>query len=105
MWKCLQSISKESIGILSINSGRVFLIDDTDKASSFNRQVCFTHFWYSNVPCIPDNVFEPMLELVVTHDGTLKLLDKMKASSANGPDSIPSYMVKACSNIIGHYLL
>lgn len=50
-------------------------------------------------------VSERIGDIEVSYNGIVKLLISLKPEKVPGPDRIPNYVLKSCSEIITHYLL
>jgi hypothetical protein len=77
------------------------------KAQALNRQYesVFTKEDLTTIPEVDSGMLIPdMLNIQFSVDGTAKLLQRLNPSKANGPDKIPTRVLKECADVIALYL-
>lgn len=105
-WKLVKSNRKDDTGIPSLTCNNNSILDDVDKAKSFNEyfESVFSKSQSRQLPTCTSQIFEPMPEIIVDGYGVLKLLQSIKPNSAPGPDGIPNLILKSCAPVISKYL-
>lgn len=82
------------------------IVDDTARANALNMyfQKMFHDGTFNVAPHYVPIIESPMPSLRITREGIVKLLHSLDTTKSQGPDGIPSVVLKACSEVISNYL-
>ena len=98
-WGFIRKLKKDCTGIPALRENGKLVTDSVGKAEILNRQFdsVFTNE-DSKIPDVTDSKSYPsMPDIIVTQEGLLKLLQKIDANKASGPDGIPAKILKLCA--------
>ena len=100
-WQYVKSIKQESSGVIPLKDENWFLkIDSHSKANIVNTQFqsVFTKEDTSSLPDKGPNPYQDIHSIKVKWKGVHKCLKGLKPFKATGPDSIPSFILKAAAD-------
>jgi hypothetical protein len=106
-WKYIKSRKKDSMGISPLqNLPGMYIIDNKGKAEILNKQYdsVFTDENLEQTPLLGNSSVPSIDQLNITENGVCTLLKKRDRTKANGPDQIPTRILKEACNEIAPFL-
>ena len=106
LWSFIKSKKKDQCSIPPIHCNDITITDSQGKSNIFNEYFTsiFTQEDLSSVPELNDSPFPEISPISVSVDGVANLLQNLNPHKATGPDGIPAYLLKECSNEIAPIL-
>ena len=106
LWSFIKSKKKDQCNISPIHCNDITITDSQGKSNILNEYFTsiFTQEDLSSVPELNDSPFPEILPISVSVDGVANLLQNLNPHKASGPDGIPAYLLKECSNEIAPIL-
>ena len=104
-WRYIKECGNDNIGIPPIRDGNELCDHSRGKAELLNKQFqsVFTKDNDSK-PDIPGNPYPDVDAINITTEGVIKLLSKLEANKASGPDRLPNRVLKTLAKEIGPML-
>ena len=93
----IKSKKQDQIGIPPLNGNGKVLTDSTSKAEVLSNrrfQQIFTKEDLSSIPSIGCSVIPAMESVTLNREGIINLLKNLDSKKANGPDKLPSTLLK-----------
>jgi hypothetical protein len=105
-WKYVKSRSRDFIGVPNLVENGVEVTDTKGKTEVMSRQYdsVFTNEDMENMPNKGDPQAPQIEPIFVTVNGIEKLLTKLNCKKANGPDLLPTRVLKECAQEIAPIL-
>ena len=107
-WKYIKSMKREQISISSLKDETTGeeITHSEGKAQILSKQFesIFTNEDSDTIPNISTERYPPMASFTITTQGIENLLKKVNPRKTNGPDLIPSRVLKECAPQIAPYL-
>ncbi len=105
-WRYIKSQRKNTSGVQVLKVNGADVTGDKEKSEVLANQFSsvFTREDSSQLPYLPDSIFPDMLNIHVSVEGVLKLLQSMDVSKAAGPDQIPNRALKLAAKEIAPML-
>ena len=93
---------QDQIGILPLNGNGKVLTDSTSKAEvlSYHFQQILTKEDLSSIPSIGCSVIPAMESVILNREGIINLLKNLDSKKANGPDKLPTTLLKITASEI-----
>ena len=104
-WRYIKAKRRDPIGISALKVGDQEITDPQQKADILNIQYSAV-FTQENplLPTLPDSIIPDMPSISINTNGVIKLLQGLNPSKANGPDQIPTRVLKEAAPVVGKYL-
>ena len=107
-WGHVKSLKRDSTGISTLQVDGKEMVSAKDKAYALSQQYSsvFTTEDLSQIPCLVGKSLPTIEPLVIDPEGVEKLLCNINPKKANGPDGVPStilkYLGKELAPIVAH---
>jgi hypothetical protein len=98
-WGHVKSLRRDSTGIATLQVDGKEMVSAKDKANALSQQYSsvFTTEDLSHMPCLDGKPLLTIEPLVIDQEGVEKLMRDINPKKANGPDGVPSTILKKLS--------
>lgn len=104
-WQYIKAKRRDSSGIAVLKSNGKEFTNPKQKADILNNQYNSVFTVEDPVlPTLPESVFPDMPDIIIDTNGIIKLLEGLNPSKANGPDLIPTRVLKDAATAVAPYL-
>ena len=95
-WSFVKARRTDHCGVAPLNEDGSVYSDSVAKSNILNKYFnsVYTEELFHNMPTMVENDYPDMPEIVITLQGVVSLLQKLKPFKACGPDQIPNHILK-----------
>lgn len=99
LWSYVKSKRKDSYGVSALKDNGQLITDNQKQADILNSQFSsvFSREDCGSIPDLGPSPYPKASNITVTMPGVKKLLQQLNPHTANGPDQIPSRLLKDCA--------